>query len=81
MSGRGENYHCHSSNIADIKYAHRTGPLAPVERVLGPDRGGVVVDEILHETVGAKEGVRQARSLNVLLEIAMPARKHGLAPT
>src|SRR2546427_3806355 len=41
VSGRGENYYCHSSNIADIKYADRAGPLAPVERVLRSNRGRV----------------------------------------
>lgn len=81
MSSRSENYHCHRSNVPDINYADRAIPLASVERILRPDRARIIVDQILHETVGAKKRVGQTRGLNVLFRIAMPARKHGLAPT
>ena len=52
MSGRDENYHCHRSNIPDINYADRTITLASVERILRPDRAGIIVNQVLHETVG-----------------------------
>src|SRR5437667_9826359 len=55
-------------------------PWQPLERVLGPDRACAIVDQILHETVGAKKGIGKARDLNVLFRIAMPTRKRGRAP-
>ena len=80
MPRRSKNYYRDRGNIPDVNYADRTISLAAVERVLGPDRACVIVDQILHETVGAKKGKGQARDLNVLFRIAMPARKRGLAP-
>src|SRR5467141_1884270 len=77
MSGCGENYHCYCGNIPDINNADSTVSLASVECVLRSDRARVVVGQILHKTVGAKKRVGQARGLNVLFRIAMPAREHG----
>ncbi len=63
-------------NIPDFNHADGATSLASIERVLRPDRARVVVDQILHKTVGTKKRVGQTRGLNVLFRIAMPAREH-----
>ena len=72
MSGRGKYDHCHGGNIPDINHADCTTSLASVERVLRPDRARVVVDQILHKTVGPKKRVGQTRGLNVSSESRCP---------
>jgi len=58
-----------------------TAPFPCAPCVLRLDGAGVVVDEILHEAVGAKERVGKAGSLYFLFRIAVEAGEYGLATT
>ena len=60
--------------MADLAF-----PLTSVERILGINGRGIVIDEVLHEPVRTKERVRHSGVLDVVLGLGVQARKSSLA--
>jgi len=75
-----QSLHCNCRHITNIYMADSTIAFASIKRALSVNSWRIVVNHVLHKSVGPKKRVGNAGRLDVVLGLGMLPRKYCFAP-